>query len=136
MMNTLGLIAGLSTFLGIWLGHVGVRKIEHAAPKLWLPVLLALLLGLICEYLSLQIETIWLSTVFGILGVTLLWDGLELMRQEMRVKKGHAPANPSNPRHINFILEIPAATVQDFLDRDPIGQPVSPDKALQLFPER
>jgi len=39
------------------------------------------------------------STILGILGITLLWDALELVRQAQRVKIGRAPANPANPRH-------------------------------------
>jgi Na+/H+ antiporter NhaC len=60
-MNALGLIAGLSAFAGIWFGHLCVRKIEYTCLKLWPPVLVAVLLGLICEYLSLQIESRWYS---------------------------------------------------------------------------
>lgn len=135
-INFIGLATALAAFLGIWLGHVIVRKVEYVSPTLWQPILVTTLLGLICEYLSLQNETYWLSAVFGILGITLLWDAFEFMRQEKRVIKGRAPANPSNPRHINFLRECPETTVIDLLKRSPVGRPVNPDEAIQLVLER
>jgi uncharacterized membrane protein YfcA len=135
-INFIGLAAALATFLGIWLGHVFVRKIEFNSQSLWLPVLGASLLGLICEYLSLQIETQWLSAAFGIFGITLLWDALEFKRQEKRVIKGRAPANPCNPRHIDFLLEYPNTTVVNLINRDPVGRPVNPGEAIRLVLDR
>jgi len=135
-INFIGLAASLATFLGIWLGHVFVRKIEFNSQSLWPPVVGAALLGLICEYISVQIETQWLSAVFGIFGITLLWDALELKRQERRVKKGHAPANPANPRHKKFIMETSNATILDLINRNPVGHPVSPDEAIRLVLDR
>jgi hypothetical protein len=29
--------------------------------------------------------------------MTTLWDSFELMRQEERIRRGHAPANPNRP---------------------------------------
>jgi hypothetical protein len=135
-INFIGLAAALAAFLGIWLGHVFVRKIEFNSQSLWPPVLGAALLGLICEYLSLQIETQWLSAVLGIFGITLLWDAVEFKRQEKRVIKGHAPANPYNPRHIDFLLDYPNSTVVNLINRDPVGHPVNPDEAIQLVLDR
>lgn len=57
----------------------------------------------------------------GILGVTLLWDALEFYRQQRRIQRGHAPANPNNPRHAKILAEFPSATTIDWLDRDPRG---------------
>jgi hypothetical protein len=55
--------------------------------------------------------------------VTLLWDALEIaVRQPKRIKHGHAPANPNNPRHAKILADYPEATTIDFLDRDPIGR--------------
>ena len=135
-INFIGLASALAAFLGIWLGHVVVRKVEFNSRSLWPPVLGASLLGLICEYLSLQIETQWLSAVLGIFGITLLWDALEFKRQEKRVIKGRAPANPCNPRHKKFIMETPNATVIDLINRNPVGHPVSPDEAIRLVLDR
>lgn len=121
-INLIGLAAALSAFLGIWLGHVSVRIIERNAKKLWPPILIAITLGLALEIYSLSTGHRLLSTVTGILGITILWDALEFVRQEKRVKKGHAPANPNNPRHTLILAEYPSATTLDLLERDPNGQ--------------
>jgi len=46
--------------------------------------------------------------------------------------KGHAPANPSNPRHARILEEHPLATAVDLLKRDPIGREVSIEEATKL----
>ena len=131
--NFVGLIAALSAFLGIWLGHVSVRIIERNAKRLWQAVLIAILLGLALEAISLSSVHRPLSTAFGILGITILWDALEFVRQEKRVKKGHASANPSNPRHAKILADYPSATPLDLLKREPVGHPVSMDEAAKLI---
>lgn len=135
-MNPIGLVAALSTFLGIWWGHVGVRAIERRSTHLWKPILGALALGLTLEAVSLLTPNRLLSTAAGILGVTLLWDALEFVRQEKRVRHGHAPANPNNPRHARILAQHPTATTLDLLARDPIGRPVSPEEAVALIEEQ
>jgi hypothetical protein len=132
-INYVGLTAALAAFLGIWLGHVSVRVIEGNAKKLWPPILIAILLGLTLEIYSLSIVNRLLSTAAGILGMTILWEALEFIRQERRIKKGHAPANPSNPRHAQILAEYPSATTLDLLDRDPVSRQVSSDEAIQLI---
>jgi hypothetical protein len=131
-INYVGLTAALAAFLGIWLGHVSVRVIESIAKKLWPPILVAIILGLTLEIFSLSTVNRLLSTATGILGITILWDALEFVRQEKRVKKGHAPANPSNPRHAQILAEYSSATTLDLLDRDPVGRQVSSDEAVKL----
>lgn len=123
-LNSTGLIAALCAFAGIWLGHVTVRKVESISPTLWIPTLLFIGAGLGLEILSLQSADRALSAGLGILGITLLWDALELMRQQRRVRKGHAPANPRNPRHARILAEHPSATSLDLLKREPTGAPV------------
>ena len=118
-LNLIGLTAAISTFLGIWLGHVAVRIIERKAEKLWKPIAITLTLGLALEFLSLFTDHLLLNTALGILGITILWDALEFVRQEKRVKKGHAPANPSNPRHSRILGEYPSAITLDLLKREP-----------------
>lgn len=130
-----GIIAACGTFLGIWLGHVAVRKIEFIAPNIWLPSLVAVLCGLSLEVFALASQQDDLSAFLGILGVTLLWDGFEFWRQQRRVIKGWAPANPANPRHARILAQYPAATTLNLLDRDPVGRPVSPDEAIRLVTE-
>jgi hypothetical protein len=118
-LNLTGLIAAISAFLGIWLGHVAVRAIERNAKKLWQPIFIALALGFALEFYSLSTVHRLLSAASGILGITILWDAFEFVRQEKRVIKGHAPANPSNPRHARILADYSAATTLDLLKREP-----------------
>jgi hypothetical protein len=125
----MGLVTAAATFFGIWIGHVGVRKVEAASPSLWLPALSALALGAALEIGAAASTNPYLSGALGIVGMTLLWDAFEFRRQQNRVKRGHAPANPRNPRHARLLAEGPLATTRDWLDRDPVGRPVSADEA-------
>jgi hypothetical protein len=135
-MNWLGLASAVATFLGVWIGHVSVRKIERQVERIWIPATLALLFGLGLELASLLTSSLILSTIFGILGVTLLWDSLELAyRQPKRVKEGYAPANPNNPRHAQILATHPQATAFDWLDRDPRGTAYTPAE-LESIRER
>ena len=68
----------------------------------------------------------------SILGVTLLWDALEFFRQQKRIKHGHAPANPNNPRHAKILAEYPDATTIDWLDRNPRGSAYSPAELASI----
>lgn len=126
-LTWLGLAAGTAAFFAIWFGHVGVRKIEAAAPNLWLPTAAALFLGLVLETAALLTDNRWLSAVLGIVGMTLLWDALEFWRQQKRVAHGHAPANPQNPRHARLLAASKSATTINWLDREPLGRPATPD---------
>ncbi len=126
-LQLIGLVSALSVFFAIWVGHVSVRKIESISHTIWLPTAIALVLGLALEFWSLTAGSLYVSAATGIIGITLLWDALEFIRQERRVKKGHAPANPANPRHVRILADHPTATTLDLLDRDPIGRPVATD---------
>ena len=132
-MNMLGPIAGITAFFSIWFGHVAVRKVEFLSPTIWLPTTIFAALGLTVEYLSLSTAHRPLSTIFGILGITLLFDALEFTRQQNRVKKGHAPANPNNPRHAKILAEHSSATTFDLLKREPIGHVISTDESIHLI---
>jgi hypothetical protein len=126
-MNTLGLVAAFSAFLGIWFGHVAVRKIESISPTIWLPTLIFAVAGIALELFSLSAVNRPLSTIFGILGITVLYDAFEFTRQQRRVRQGHAPANPSNPRHAKIQAEPNShATTLDLLKREPTGQKIPP----------
>jgi len=131
----IGPVAAASTFIGIWLGHVAVRKIEFYAPRIWVPSLLFALFGIALEGFSLVNGDDIASAALGILGVTLLWDSFEFWRQQNRVRKGHAPANPKNPRHARILAESQLATTIDLLDREPAGRPISPEEAVRLVVE-
>ena len=121
-LNWIGLIAAGATFLGVWFGHVSVRKVEYLSPSIWIPSGAALLFGLLFELAALRSENINLSTALGIFGITLLWDALEFWRQHQRVRKGHAPANPDNPRHARLLRSSQLPTTFDWLDRNPTGR--------------
>jgi integral membrane sensor domain MASE1 len=114
-------VAAVATFLSVWLGHVSVRKIEYHAPKLWPPMLIAVLLGLALELGALLSDNLYVSAALGIVGITVLFDALEFRRQFKRVKKGHAPANPNNPRHAPLLAAGQATTIE-WLDREPMGR--------------
>lgn len=120
-INFIGFASALATFLGVWLGHISVRKIERETVYLWIPALIALGLGAGFEIASFLISNLSLSAMCGVLGVTLLWDSFEFYRQQKRIKHGHAPANPKNPRHAKILAEYPNAATFDWLDRDPRG---------------
>lgn len=134
-LNDIGLFAAISTFLGVWFGHVAVRKIESISPTIWLPTLFFAVAGLTFEWLALFTINLHLSTAAGILGFTFLWDALEFTRQQNRIKKGHAPANRDNPRHARLLREYPKATTLDLLKREPIGKPVPYQEAVKLISE-
>jgi hypothetical protein len=132
-INWLGLASAGATFFGVWLGHVSVRKIEQAVTRIWIPAALALFLGLGLELASLLSPSPIGSTISGILGVTLLWDALELaVRQPRRIQHGHAPANPNNPRHAQILAAYPHATTFDWLNRDPRGGAYSKDELVAM----
>ena len=135
-LNTIGFVAAASTFLGVWCGHVAVRKIEAISPTIWLPTTAFAVVGIALEWLSLSTLNLYLSTASGILGFTFLWDALEFTRQQNRIKKGHAPTNLDNPRHARIVQEYSTATTLDLLKRDPVGKPVTHTEAIQLITER
>lgn len=129
-MNLIGVVAAVTVFLSVWFGHVAVRKIEFVSPTIWIPSTTFAILGLVAEIFSLSTVHRPLSTAFGILGITLLFDAFEFMRQQKRVKKGHAPANPANPRHALFLADPTLhATTLDVLKREPTGHRIPAEKA-------
>lgn len=134
-LNTIGFVAAASTFLGVWFGHVAVRRIEAISLTIWLPTTIFALIGIGFEWLSVSTSNLLLSTASGILGFTFLWDALEFTRQQNRIKKGHAPANPNNPRHKRLMHEYSPVTTLDLLKRDPIGKPVSHSDAIKRITE-
>jgi hypothetical protein len=122
-MNPIGLAAGLAAFLGIWTGHVAVRKTEASASSLWPPIAAFIILGSLLEWMAASAGRDLVSAAAGILGITLFWDALELLRQERRVRVGHAPANPANPRHRRMLESAGSrATTRDLLKREPLGR--------------
>jgi hypothetical protein len=111
--------------LSIWFGHVMVRNLEYKLQKILPAMLLCILLGMLFLLGAILLENNTLSAVSGIIGITFLWDALEFKRQQKMVIKGHAPANPKNPRHLRILAECKTATTLDMLDREPRGKPYS-----------
>jgi hypothetical protein len=129
-MNVIGVVAAVTAFLSVWFGHVAVRKIEFNSPTIWIPATVFAILGFFVEFLSLSTANPPLSAIYGILGITLLFDAFEFTRQQKRVKKGHAPANPGNPRHAKFLADPGLhATTRDLLKREPAGHPLPAEEA-------
>jgi hypothetical protein len=135
-MNFIGVVAALTAFLSVWFGHVAVRRIEFVSPTIWIPSTVFAILGLAAEIFSLSTVNRPLSTVFGILGITLLFDAFELIRQQKRIKKGHAPANPANPRHAKILAAYSSATTLDLLKREPTGRRVLPEQPAMHVTEQ
>lgn len=121
-MNSIGVLAALTTILSIWFGHVMVRKLDARLSKVIPAILMCIMLGLVFIFSSLLLENNSISAIFGIIGITFLWDAFEFKRQQKRVIKGHAPANPKNTRHLRILAEYKTATTLDLLDREPRGQ--------------
>lgn len=90
-----GPILGVTTVVTIGAGHVMVRKLNyHFGTK---PAPVAFLLGAAALMGSIFVASNTLAGVLGIVGLTTVVDGIELIRQEERVRKGHAPENPRRP---------------------------------------
>ncbi|HSG43175.1 MAG TPA: DUF4491 family protein [Anaerolineales bacterium] len=132
-INWLGLASAFATFFGVWIGHVSVRKIEREVVRIWIPTTLSLLLGVGLMFASFLNMSLIFSTICGILAVTLFWDALEFgVRQPNRIKHGHAPANPNNPRHAQILTAYPKATTVDLLERDPRGVPYAEEEIKSM----
>jgi hypothetical protein len=131
-LNWIGLVAAMATFGGVWIGHVSVRKIDFVSPTVWIPSAAALLLGLSLETGAMLSQNLYVSAALGILGITVLWDALEFWRQHKRVAKGHAPANPDNPRHRRLLAENRAATTIDWLKREPCGRQITVEELIPV----
>jgi len=123
MLQLAGFWMALATFLSIWWGHVGVRWLEAHSPNIWPPTVTLILAGIALNIYSLFAPNITLSGISSIIGITLLWDALEMVRQTKRILNHHAPANPANPRHA-ALLSAGKASTKNFLDREPQGFPV------------
>ncbi|NJK78839.1 MAG: DUF4491 family protein [Chloroflexaceae bacterium] len=143
MLQFAGFWMGLATFVGIWWGHVGVRWLEAHSRNIWPPIIVLAVAGILLNVFSVMVPAlgIWsnpdviltLSGVASIIGITLMWDAFEMYRQQNRVKKGHAPVNPNNPRHAAY-LAAGIGTTEDLLDREPQGFPVTHSTPVPRHP--
>jgi hypothetical protein len=90
-----GLVLAALIFGTIGLGHVAVRKLNYRCGTK--PAPFFLVLGLAFLGLSLLVTSNLASAALGIVRMTTLWDAVEFVRQEERIRRGHAPANPDRP---------------------------------------
>ena len=122
-INMIGMLASLITIITIAFGHVMVRELEFRLASIQPAIFTCVLLGIGFMISAFVVVNNSFSAVFGILGITFLWDALEFYRQQKRVIKGHAPANPNNPRHQHLLSQYPSATIVNLTDREPRGHP-------------
>jgi hypothetical protein len=131
-LNFIGLAAALTTFLSIWAGHVLVRVIEYRSTSVRLPAACFTGTGILLLIGTFLSTSLTLSAVLGILSITTLWDAYEFPRQQRRIIKGHAPANPANPRHVRILKEYKNATTLDLLKREPIGREANAQESISM----
>ena len=133
IINSIGLLAAITTILTIAFGHIMVRELEYRIHTIKPAITICIFLGTGLELAALLADSRTASAIFGIIGITVLWDGLEFYRQQKRVIKGHAPANPDNPRHQRILSQYPTATSVNIVDRDPRGYPYSEDEIQNIL---
>ena len=91
-MHVHGVLLGLASFLSIGIFHPIVVKCEYLfSYHIWPAFLVA---GIILLGISLFVENIILSAVFGVVGFSCMWSIVELFQQRKRVERGWFPANP------------------------------------------
>ena len=80
-----GPVLALTTFVTIGIGHVLVRKLHARFGTR--PAIPFFILGGIVLLISLFSEINLVSAILGITGITLVWDGIEIYRQEKRMQR-------------------------------------------------
>ena len=80
-----GVILAAVTFATIGAGHVLVRRLHACFGTR--PAFPLFALGLSVLYASTLVKANWLSGALGITAVTVLWDGVEMFRQERRARR-------------------------------------------------
>ena len=87
-----GLTVGIFTFLIIGLFHPLVIKAEYwfCTRSWWM----FLVLGIAAAALSVCVEGLVLSILFGVVAFSSFWSILEVFQQRERVRKGWFPENP------------------------------------------
>lgn len=82
-----GLVLAVVTFATIGIGHILVRGLHARFGTL--PAIPLFLSGLLVLFVSLMIAGDLFSAALGITAITLIWDGVEILRQEKRVQAFH-----------------------------------------------
>jgi hypothetical protein len=87
-----GLVIGICTFLIIGVFHPVVIKAEYYwGTRCWW---LFLFLGLAGTAAAIWIDSLFLSSLFGVFAFSCFWSIHEIFEQEERVRKGWFPKNP------------------------------------------
>jgi len=90
-----GPIFAVTTVVTIAVGHHLVRKLNyHLGTR---PAVPLFVLGALIFAASFLVANQIGSGVLGIVGLTTIVDGVEIIRQEKRIARGHAPMNPERP---------------------------------------
>ena len=84
-LQAAGVILAAVTFATIGAGHVLVRRLHARFGTR--PAFPLFALGLAILFASTIARANWLSGILGITAVTVLWDGVEMFRQERRVRR-------------------------------------------------
>lgn len=84
MLQFAGLVLAATTLVTIAIGHVLVRRLQAAYGTR--PAIYLFGLGALVLLISLAARPDLLSAVLGITGITIVWDGIEIYRQEKRMK--------------------------------------------------
>ncbi|HBS12268.1 MAG TPA: hypothetical protein DEO36_06975 [Flavobacteriaceae bacterium] len=93
--NYVGPILAVTVFVTIGIGHVAVRYLNyHLGTKPGIPLFI---IGFSLLIYTMYVPSDLWSSVVGIIGMTTVWDGIEMYRQEKRIINGHAPENPKRP---------------------------------------
>ncbi len=130
MLQTSGLWLAIATFLSIWWGHVGVRWLEAKFADIRPPMLVLIIAGFGLNIAALFAPNVTIGGISSVVGISLWWDAFELVRQDRRVRHGHAPANPHNLRHARYLAEG-HATLHDPLDREPGDVPLITQQSVR-----
>lgn len=86
-LQAAGVIFALTTFATIAAGHVLVRRLQaRYGTRPAVPLFLS---GFAVLAASLWTTSDLVSAVLGITAITLLWDGIEIYRQERRMAREH-----------------------------------------------
>ena len=95
-MNFTGIIVGLATFIIIGIFHPIVIKAEYyLGARCWWIFLLA---GILFGALSLLVNHLIFSTIFGVTAFSCFWSILELKQQRERVRKGWFSEGPGHKK--------------------------------------
>lgn len=83
-----GPVLAIITFSTIGIGHVLVRRL-HARFGTW-PAIPLFASGVLVLAASMFTANNLLSGILGITAITLIWDGIEMYRQEKRMQEEHS----------------------------------------------